>query len=107
MIAHVILFNPKAALSDAEQQMLLGGLTAAARGIPAVKRLRVGKRVTHGLAGYEQVMRENFEYSVIVEVDDLDGLKTYLAHPLHKAIGQHFTQSSSAALAYDYEMQDL
>ncbi len=107
MIAHVILFNPKAALSDAEQQMLLGGLTSAARGIPAVKRLRVGKRVTHGLAGYEQVMRENFEYSVIVEVDDLDGLKTYLAHPLHKAIGQHFTQSSSAALAYDYEMQDL
>jgi hypothetical protein len=107
MIAHVILFKPKGDLSDAEQQMLLGGLTAAARGIPAIKKLRVGRRVTHGLPGYEQAMRENFEYAVIVEVEDLDGLKAYLAHPLHKAIGGHFTQSSSAALAYDYEMQDL
>jgi hypothetical protein len=107
MIAHVILFKPKGELSESEQRMLLGGLTAAARGIPSIKRLRVGKRVTHGLPGYEQAMQENFEYAVIVEVDDLEGLKTYLAHPLHKAIGQHFTQSSSAALAYDYEMQDL
>jgi hypothetical protein len=32
---------------------------------------------------------------------------SYLAHPSHKAIGDHFTQSSSAALAYDYEMIDL
>lgn len=107
MIVHVILFKPKADFSEAEQQSLLAGLTAAARGIPSVKRLQVGKRVTHGLPGYEQAMHENFEYAVLLEVDDLDGLKAYLAHPLHKALGQHFRQSSSAALAYDYEMQDL
>lgn len=107
MIAHVILFKPKADLSEAERQAVVDGLTAAARGIPSIKKLRVGKRVRHGLPGYEQVMREEFEYAVIVEVDDLEGLKAYLAHPLHKAIGQHFTQSSAAALAYDYEMQDL
>ena len=55
--------------------------------IPSIKRLRLGKRVKHGLPGYEQAMREDFEYSVIVEVDDLEGLKAYLAHPLHKVIG--------------------
>jgi stress responsive alpha/beta barrel protein len=107
MIAHVILFKPKAELSDGERQMVLDGLSAAARGIPAIKKLRVGQRVKHGLPGYEQAMHENFEYAVIVEVDDIEGLKAYLAHPLHQAIGGHFTQSSSAALAYDYEMQDL
>ena len=107
MIAHVILFKPKGELSDVERQALLGQLTAAARGISSIKRLRIGKRITHGLPGYEQAMREDFQFSMIVEVDDLEGLKAYLAHPLHKAIGQHFTQSSSAALAYDYELQDL
>jgi hypothetical protein len=107
MIAHVILFKPKAGFGDAEQQTVLDGLRAAARTIPAIKKLRVGRRIKHGLPGYEQAMREDFEYSLIVEVDDLDGLKAYLTHPLHKAIGQHFTQSSSAALAYDYEMLDL
>jgi len=107
MITHVILFKPKPDISAAERQAVVDGLTAAARGIPSIRKLRVGTRVKHGLPGYEQAMREDFDYAVIVELDDLEGLKSYLAHPLHKAIGQHFTQSSSAALAYDYEMQDL
>jgi hypothetical protein len=52
-------------------------------------------------------MREDFEYSVIVEFDDVEGLKTYLTHPQHAAIGKQFTVASSAALAYDYELEDL
>ena len=32
------------------------------------------------------------------------GLKAYLTHPAHAAIGRHFTASSVNALAYDYEM---
>src|SRR5262245_8015357 len=106
MIAHVILFKPRPELTDAERQAVIDGLRAAANGIPSVRRLRVGKRVRHGLPGYEQVMREDFEYSVIVEFDDLDGLKAYLAHPQHAAIGRHFVQSSAAALAYDYELEN-
>jgi hypothetical protein len=41
-----------------------------------------------------------------VEFDDVAGLTAYLEHPQHAAIGAHFTQSSSAALAYDYEIAD-
>ena len=43
----------------------------------------------------------------VIEVDDLEALKGYLMHPSHAAFGAHFTQSSSAALAYDYEMVDV
>ena len=39
-------------------------------------------------------MPEDFEFLVIIEVDDLDALKGYLAHPSHAAFGAHFTQSS-------------
>jgi hypothetical protein len=53
------------------------------------------------------MMREDFEYAVIIEFDSLEGLTAYLAHPDHAAIGQHFTQSAAGALAYDYEMVDL
>jgi hypothetical protein len=106
MIAHVILFKPKAALTAAERQSVIDGLKAAARGIPTIRKVRIGKRLRHGLPGYEQMMREDFEYAVIIELDDVEALKAYLAHPLHQAIGQHFTQSSSAALAYDYEMEE-
>lgn len=107
MIAHIILFTPRPDLPAEARHTVLEGLQTAAVDIPTIRRLRVGRRVVHGRPGYEQAMAENFEYAVIVEFDDVAGLTSYLAHPSHKAIGDHFTDSSSAALAYDYEMIDL
>jgi hypothetical protein len=107
MIAHVVLFKPKPDLTPEQRQAVLDGLKTAATGIPSIRRLHVGRRITHGLPGYEQMMRENFEYALIVEFDDLDGLKAYLSHPRHAAIGKHFTDAAAAALAYDYEMETL
>lgn len=107
MIAHIILFRPRQDLPDAERQAVLRGLSAAATGIPSVRSLRVGRRIRHGLPGYEQAMREDYEYAAIVEVDDEAGLKAYLTHPIHIALGDHFTSSASAALAYDYVMVDV
>ena len=107
MIAHLVLFRPKADMSPQERQSVLDGLTSAAIDIPSVRTLRVGRRVRHGVAGYEQAMHQDFEYAVIIEFDNVEGLKAYLAHPKHTALGDHFTRLSSAALAYDYEMVDV
>ena len=107
MIAHIILFKPRPGLAAAERGAVLQALTHASRDIPGIRSFRVGKRVRHGLPGYEQMMPEDFEFLVIIEVDDLEALKGYLMHPSHAAFGAHFTQSSSAALAYDYEMVDV
>ena len=106
MIAHVVLFKPKHELTTAQRQAVIDDLKAAAAGIPTVRSLRVGKRLRHGLPGYEQLMREDFEYVVVIEFDDADGLRAYLAHPKHEAISAHFMQAAAAALAYDYEMED-
>jgi len=107
VIAHVILFTPRAELPDAARQDLLADLATAAATIPSVRRFRVGARVKHGLPGYEQVMATNYAYAAIIEFDDLDGLKAYLAHPAHNAIGGHFTASAERSLAYDYVLDDL
>jgi hypothetical protein len=66
-------------------------------------RLRLGRRVKHGLPGYEQLMAQDYEYALIVEADDLEALKRYLQAPAHVALGQLFYAATSAALAYDYE----
>jgi hypothetical protein len=102
MIAHVVLFSPKPELGETERRGLIQALVAAAGDIPSIRRFRVGKRVKHGRPGYEQAMRDDYEFAAIIEFDDIDGLKTYLAHPSHAVIGHHFTMSASRALAYDY-----
>ena len=107
MIVHVILYKPRTDVPNAARQQILEGLATAANAIPSVRRLRVGKRVKHGRPGYEQAMHVDFEYAVIVEFDGVDGLTAYLSHPVHEAIGSHFTASASDSLAYDYEVFDL
>jgi hypothetical protein len=107
MIAHVILFKPKADMSLEDRQSVLDGLASAAVDIKSVRSLRVGRRVRHGRPGYEQAMPQDFEYAVIVEFDDVAGLTAYLEHPRHGAIAEHFGRSATAALAYDYEMIEL
>jgi hypothetical protein len=106
VIVHVILFSPKSDLPAAARRDLLESLGGAAAGIPSIRRFRVGRRITHGLPGYEQAMRDDYQFAAIVEFNDIEGLKAYLAHPSHRAIGQHFTASASTSLAYDYAMGD-
>jgi len=106
MISHIVLFRPKPDLTEAERQAVIDDLRTAASAIPTVRGLRVGRRIRHGRPGYEQLMREDFEFIVVIDFDDVEGLTAYLAHPQHAAIGMHFVQASAAALAYDYEMED-
>jgi hypothetical protein len=104
VIAHVILFTPKPELTQDGRRDLLDSLVAASADIPAIRAFRVGRRVTHGLPGYEQMMRDDYEFAAIVEFDDLDGLKAYLRHPSHASLGRHFTGSALRSLAYDYAL---
>ena len=52
-------------------------------------------------------MHADYQYLLVVEFDDIGGLRAYLEHPAHNAIGGFFTSAASASLAYDYEMVDL
>jgi hypothetical protein len=106
VIAHVVLFEPRPALSDEERQSLVEGLRVAAREVPGVRRLRVGRRLTHGIARYEQAMRDDYSFAAIIEFDTVADLRGYLAHPAHERIGRHFSESSVRALAYDYDLVD-
>jgi hypothetical protein len=106
VIAHIILFRPKAELTPVERRAVVDALTTAASHIPGIQRFRVGRRVRHHLPGYEQAMREDFEYAVLIEFSDIETLKQYLQHPSHAAIGRHFTESAAASLAYDYQIVD-
>lgn len=106
MIVHIVLFEPRPDLSEETRQRVFADLRASAETIPSVRRFRIGRRVRHGLPGYEQAMTDEYTFAIVAEFDDLNGLKTYLRHPSHDTLGHHFSQSALRALAYDFVMSD-
>jgi hypothetical protein len=107
MITHIVLFRPRTTLTNDERRTILNGVAATVKGCPTVRRCRVGQRVRHGLPGYEQAMGEDYEFALILEFDDVEGLRGYLTHPDHLKVGEFFTSAAAAALAYDYDLRDL
>ena len=103
MIAHIVLLQPRADLTEQQRADALKTLSASAADVPEIRSCRVGRRVKHGLPGYEQLMPHDFAVAVFIEFDDVDALTRYLQAPAHEAMGDLFYTATSAALAYDYE----
>lgn len=104
MIAHIVLLSVRPDLSRADLERAAETLVRAAREIPGIRRFRVGRRITHGVRGYEQQMVTNFDYALLLEFDDRSALTDYLRAPAHEALGHLFSTATSSALAYDYEI---
>lgn len=107
MIVHVVLFEPRESLTSENRAKVLRDLQQAAATIPSIRRCRIGRRVKHGLPGYERKMIDEYSFAAILEFDDEAGLVEYLRHPSHGAIGDDFSTAAHRALAYDYEMEDV
>jgi len=107
MISHIVLFKPHQALGAGQKAAVVDHLKAAVARCPTVRACRVGRRVQHGLPGYEQNMPIDYQFALILDFDDVEGLKAYLQSPAHEGIGGFFTSAASASLAYDYELVDL
>ena len=105
MIAHIVLLRPRPDLTEDERSAALETLTRAVAEVPEIRRFRLGRRVRHGLPGYEQQMTQDYEFALIIEVDDVTALTRYLQAPAHRALGHLFATATAAALAYDYEME--
>jgi hypothetical protein len=107
VIAHIVLLQPRRDLSDEQRRAALETLSHAAANVPEIRSFRLGRRVKHGLPGYEQLMAQEFEFALIIEVEDIQALTRYLRAPAHVALGDLFSTATAAALAYDFAMDDI
>ena len=106
MIAHIVLLQPRKDLGPSERGLALQTLSQAAATVPGLARLRIGRRVLHGLPGYEQQMTADCEFVLVMEFESLEALKAYLAAPTHEVLGRLLSTGTSSALAYDYDLRD-
>ena len=105
MIAHLVLFKPRADLSPDARRQLAASFEAALKQIPSIRRARVGKRLLHG-RGYETLMTVDYEYAAVIEFDDEAALKAYLEHPAHQQLGAQFFEMFEQALMYDFDLAE-
>jgi hypothetical protein len=102
MVWHLVLLKPRADRTNVDHRALIDAFGTAVTSIPAVRGVRIGRRIMHG-AGYEQGMPDTAEFAVVLVFDDVAGLQTYLRHPTHEKLGAEFGQSVTSALIYDFE----
>lgn len=103
MIAHVVLFEPKATITEADREAFLDTMKVAFQQIPSVERSVVAKRQLVG-AGYESKLGDQpYSYISVLEFRDVPALKTYLEHPLHQRLGQLFWQNCERTMIIDAE----
>jgi hypothetical protein len=105
MIAHVVLFRPRADLPPQARNTFARALEQARREIPTIRRFHVGRRLRHGRP-YEQAMLQDFPYAAVIEFEAIEGLKAYLDHPAHVDLARMWSTLSEMTLVYDYEMAD-
>ena len=103
MVSHIVLMKLRPDLPAADRRAFVDAFEHAVRDIPAVRHVRVGKRVRHG-AGYEQSALDTADYLAVIDFDDLAGLQAYLRHPAHADLGARLSRSLSSALVYDFEV---
>lgn len=107
MIAHIVLFRPRASLTTDQRQLLVKALRGAVEGIAHIKRATIGRRILLDRPGYETQMAEHYEYSAILEFDSESALRAYLDHPAHHELGKLLFTSAEAVLAYDFASTSL
>lgn len=105
MIVHIVLFKPRADLSEAARRQFLDAMREAHASIPQIKRFTAGVRVTTGRP-YDAGARD-FPYFAQLEFESRADLDAYLTHPAHERLSLGFYQASAAAEAYDFEMAEM
>ena len=107
MIVHIVLFQPKGAVTAEQREAFSHALRQAVSRIPQIRRAQVGRAVEVGASYEPKLGHPPYEYVAILEFSSLDDLRTYLDHPLHARVGEMFWTACESTLILDAEMTDV
>jgi hypothetical protein len=105
VILHVVLFRPRAALTQVEAEDFVAALEALRAVVPNARQFWVGRRLTDA-PHYKMSGFPDFPYVAAIAFDDRESLNAYLQHPVHERFSRRFNEAAEAALIYDFEVAD-
>ena len=105
MIAHIVLFRPKADLNLDARREFAEIFQRTCREVSSVRRARIGRALASDM-GYVGAFDARYTFSAVIEFDDQAGLLEYLVHPAHQTLGKLFWETCEATAILDVEMAD-
>jgi hypothetical protein len=107
VVAHVVLFEPKPGVSDADRRTFLAALREAVSGIDEIRKTTVGRPIRFGVMQEINGGQKTYSYAAVLEFDDKAALGRYLEHPKHDNLRRVFWQLCHSTLIVDLEMSDV
>jgi hypothetical protein len=99
MLQHVVLFSFPSPLSKDEIAEMRSLVRAWASEVDDLNTIRLGAPLSPEAAG-------GYGYLLYLELDDLDALERYLAHPAHARFGAWIAERKAHPLVVSYYLDD-
>ena len=106
MTIHIVLYQPKSSLCDADVLAFRSVLEQASREIETIRQVRIGKTVDLGIGYEDRSSGQKFDYVAIFEFESTDGLRAYMAHPAHMTLAEQFWKHCERTMILDVEAED-
>lgn len=106
MILHLVLYEPKPGLSEADISQFKAVVVDACTAIPTIRQVRTGRTIDLGLGYKNRSSGGNFGYIAVFEFESVAGLKDYLTHPAHAALAEQFWKHCERTMILDVEAED-
>jgi hypothetical protein len=103
MIAHIVLFTPKTALTPTERLAFAQAVLDVTGSVSSIKRASVGRRIEVD-PGYARSFGDvTYEYAAVLEFADREALLAYLQDPKHQELGRLFWDSCERSIVTEVE----
>lgn len=106
MILHVVLYQPKPSATPEELSELVSALEVASRKIPSIRQVRIGRAIDLGFSYFSWSKDQNLLNIAVFEFEDVNGLKSYLAHEDHKKLAALFWSTCDQPTIIDVSAVD-
>jgi hypothetical protein len=106
VIAHVVLFKPKANITPQEKGLFAQSFKDTCTCVQTIRKASIGRVLSFNSFPAELLGDKTYEFAAYLEFDDLAGLKAYLEHPKHAELAGLFWRFCESTVYADVEMLD-
>lgn len=107
MISHIVLFQPKAGLTEDQILLFAQQFKLVMDTVPGISRGQVGRSVDIYSGEDRNLGDKAYSFAAVLEFEDAGALVSYLHHPEHRKLGRLFWEYCDSTVVMEAETVDV